>query len=74
MHTLTAVRAPRIPRVGDGDSTPLYAETVAATGIEPGKLFKNPLGSGKCSCDWAEHKLDKNLGGKGGAIGCTHHP
>lgn len=74
MHSLTAVRMPQIPRVGDGDSTPLFeklvAERVAAGKQDPRSSF----GSGRCFCDWVGHKVYGNMEGKDGRIGRTPHP
>lgn len=36
-------------------SPPGYEETVAATGIDPTKIFEG--GAADCSCDWRGHQI-----------------
>lgn len=77
MFGLTAVHVPVIPRVGEGDPTPLFEATAAAmiaeTGRDPRKLLASPPGSAKCHCEWPGHRIYNTSEGKGGRIGSAHH-
>lgn len=59
--------------LGSSTATPGYEATIAATGIDPAKLFANPpvARSGKCSCPWAGHGVYgfSDLGGEIAGVG-----